>query len=77
MLTQIRYTEGKRGTRFRGKKDLYSQKLKRIMSNIGSHTSSTFVTITTTTLVLEYYYASKIVLEESMMQVSFGLTTEP
>ena len=48
---------------------IYQQKLQRIVSNIGSRTSST------TTPVFGYYYASNIVLEESMMQVSFGLTT--
>ena len=42
------------------------------MSNIGSRTSST--TAATTAPVLGYYNASNIVLEESMMQVSFGLT---
>ena len=48
------------------------------MSNIGSRTSCTIaITAATTAPVLGYYYASNIVLEESMMQVSFGLTTPP
>ena len=38
------------------------------MTNIGSCTASA--------PVLVYYYASNIVLEESMMRVSFGLTTQ-
>ena len=48
-----------------------------MVSNIGSRTTST----PANTTVLGYYYAesvishSNIVLEESMMQVSFGLTT--
>ena len=44
------------------------------MSNIGSRTSSITATAAP---VLGYDYASNIVLEESMMQVSFGLTTQP
>ena len=43
------------------------------MSNIGSRTTATGVTILLP--VLRYYYACNIVLEESMIQVSFGLTT--
>ena len=46
------------------------------MPNIGSRTSCTPATTATTAPVLGYYYASNILLEESMMQVSFGLTTE-
>ena len=42
------------------------------MSNIGSRTSVLLLPLLP---VLGYYYASNIVLEESMMQVSFGLTT--
>ena len=42
------------------------------MSNIGSRTSSTTVI---TAPLLGYYYASNIVLDESMVQVSFDLTT--
>ena len=38
-------------------------------------TSNYYDTTTTACSVLGYYYASNIVLEESMMQVSFGLTT--
>ena len=48
------------------------------MSNIGSRTFSTLVLLLLLlphALVLGYYYASNIVLEETMMQVSFGLTT--
>ena len=48
------------------------------MSNTGSRTSSTTVQLLRcydTTSVLGFYYASNIVLEESIMQVSFGLTT--
>ena len=41
------------------------------MSNIGSRTSCTTAT------VVGYCYASNIELEESMKQVSFGLTTPP
>ena len=58
---------------------IYKQKLLRIVSNIGSCTSSTLVLLLpllVLLLVSGYYYASNIVLEESMMQVSFGLTTE-
>ena len=44
------------------------------MSIIDSRTSSTNATTTDTAPLLGYYYASNIVLEESMMQVSFGLT---
>ena len=49
------------------------------MSNIGSRTSSTLVLLLPLLLllpVLGYDYASNIVLEDSMMQVSFGLTTD-
>ena len=45
------------------------------MSNIGSCTSSTLVLLLPLLPVLGYYYASNTVLEESMMQVSFGLRT--
>ena len=45
------------------------------MSDIGRCTSSTFVLLLLLLTVLGYYYASNIVLEEYMMQVSFGLTT--
>ena len=45
------------------------------MSNIGSRTSCTIAaTAAATAPVLGYDYASNIVLEKSMMQVSFGLT---
>ena len=44
------------------------------MSNIGSRTSSTLVLLLRLQLVLGYYYASNIVLEEFVMQVCFGLT---
>ena len=44
------------------------------MSNIGSHTSSTLVQLQPL-LPLLWYYARNIVREESMIQVSFGLTT--
>ena len=77
--TKSRYTEGKHGTLFRGKKDILT-KLQRIVSNIGSRTSCTLVQLLLLQLVcyvLGYYYTSNIVLEESMMQVSFGLTTPP
>ena len=56
---------------------IYQQKLQGIVSNIGSRTSSTPVLrCYDTTPVLGSYYASNTVLEESMMQVSFGLTTQ-
>ena len=48
------------------------------MSNIGSRTSCTTGTTGTTAAtaaVLGYSYASNIELEESTVQVSFGLTT--
>ena len=54
----------------------YYQKLQWIVSNIGSRTSCTTATTAISALVLGYYYASNIVQEESMMQVSFGLTTD-
>ena len=43
-----------------------------LVSNIDSRT---LVLVLLLLLVLGYYYASNIVLEESMMQISFGLTT--
>ena len=46
------------------------------MSNIGSRTSRTLVLLLLLLPVLGYYNASNIVVEESMMQVSFGFTTE-
>ena len=55
---------------------IYQPKLQRIVSNISSRTSNTLVLLLLLLLpLLGYYYASNIVLEESMMQVSFGLTT--
>ena len=54
---------------------IYEQKLQRIVSNIGSRNFSTLVLLLLLLPVLGYYYASNIVLEESMKEVSFGLTT--
>ena len=45
------------------------------MANIESRTSSNLVLLLLLLRVLGYYYASNIVLEESMMQVNFGLKT--
>ena len=59
-------------------------KLQRIVSNIGSRTTRTAVLLLLVLRyyspyapVLGYYYASNIVLEKTMMQISFGLTTSP